>query len=66
MKHCLADEIRYSVLFGQSPSSRKIDKMLVEDDDFSGPGGYFSRRILRMIREDNLQQGNSIFSRYST
>lgn len=62
MRRCMADETRYAVLFGQSPNSNKIDKMLVEDDGFSGPGGYFSRRILRMLRDEHLQQGDALLS----
>lgn len=48
----------YAVLFGQSPNNIKVDSTNVSDDsEFSGPGGYFSRRIIRMLKADNLTNG---------
>ncbi|KAF4635641.1 hypothetical protein G7Y89_g2441 [Cudoniella acicularis] len=44
----------YAVLFGQSPNSLKEDGIQNIDKDFAGPGGYFARRITRMLNKENF------------
>lgn len=54
----LANRFRYSVLFGQSPSNTKTqNKVLAEGEEYVGPGSFFSRRIVRMVRLENLDEG---------
>ena len=45
---------RYAVLFGQSPSSLQKDSEHKIDKEFSSSGGYFQRRITRMLKTENL------------
>ena len=43
----------YGALFGQGPSSTSDDNVSL-DHDFTGPGGYFQRRIVRMLKKENF------------
>lgn len=54
----LADDelrARYAVLFGQSPNSLQMDGGVQEKDkEFASSGGYFARRITRMLNTENF------------
>lgn len=43
----------YGALFGQGPTSTSSDNVSL-DQEFSGPGGYFQRRIVRMLKKENF------------
>lgn len=55
------------MLFGQSPNSLKEDAHVANDKDFTGSGGYFSRRITAMLKTQNfnksgLKNGNCLMN----
>ena len=43
----------YGALFGQGPNSTSNENINL-DKEFSGPGGYFQRRIVRMLKKENF------------
>ncbi|TVY35052.1 Sterol 14-demethylase [Lachnellula occidentalis] len=45
----------YAILFGASPNSLTEDS-LANDKEFSGPGGYFTRRIVKLMKTENFQK----------
>ncbi|TVY73614.1 Sterol 14-demethylase [Lachnellula suecica] len=45
---------RYAVLFGQSPNALSESNVAIQDKDFAAPGGYFQKRITKMLRTENF------------
>jgi hypothetical protein len=47
---------RYAVLFGASSNSLKEEGAAVNNKDWTGPGGYFTRRIVKMLKTENFNK----------
>ncbi|TVY15052.1 Sterol 14-demethylase [Lachnellula arida] len=45
----------YAILFGASPNSLNADS-LAHEKEFGGPGGYFTRRIVKLLKTENFQK----------
>ena len=50
----------YGALFGQGPNSTSSDNVSL-DNDFSGPGGYFQRRLVRMLKKENFEASKCLY-----
>jgi len=51
----------YGALFGQGPNSTSNDNVSL-DNDFSGPGGYFQRRIVRMLKKESFDASEQLYN----